>query len=311
MRFIDSKWIYNNVDYAILSKIMKEALIDLYKSNVSVPQRLHLHSKEYKAAYLFMPVVSERLNRVLCKYVGVCSNNAARNLSTINGVAALAQADTGIVDFIFDGAGLTAVRTAGISGASIEALAVDDASILSVFGSSTQAKAQIIAACRLRNIKKINIFYRTKENAVNLAKQIKGLIKADINICNNLEELKNSDIIITATNSKKPLFNDIDLKNSVHICAIGSFRQDMQEVGSDIYANFSVFTDNKESCITESKDLAEPIRMGLLNEDSIINIGSILNKETNPIKNRQTIFKSVGNAAFDLYAADYFSKLAK
>jgi ornithine cyclodeaminase len=307
MNFVDKKEIFEIVDYKELVFEMKSALIDLSKNLVDVPERLHINSKDLDATYLFMPVFGKKLGRVACKYVGVCNNNAKINLPAINGVVILADAKTGVILSMFDAAGLTAARTAAVSGASIDELSVRDAKVLSIFGTSAQAETQIYAACSIRDIEKIYVFYRNKEKAEAFIEKVKSKANTVIELCSDFDKLSESDIIIAATNSKTPLFRlkDAKLKPSVHISAIGSFKPDMQEIDENIYSVFEVFADHKRSCIKESGDLIIPISQGLVNMGDIVEIGSVLENDNSRYRNMQTIFKSVGNAAFDLYAANY------
>ena len=311
MKFIDGESIYSLADYKQLVEVAKRSLFDLSSNRVTVPQRIHINANTLNATYLFMPVFSERLNRVACKYVGVCEKNKELDKPSINGVLTLANAKTGIVEFMFDAAALTAVRTAAISAASIDILSKKESEIISVFGSSTQAYTQIIAACDIRDIKKVHIYYRTKSKAEELCSNLKDKIKSEIQLVDNLSHLGESDIIIAATNTKTPLFylKDVKLKQGVHISAIGSFKKDMQEIDEEIYEKFDVFADHKESCIKESADITVPLSKGLINKNDITEMGSLPENIAASYRSKNTIFKSVGNAAFDLYVADHISKL--
>ncbi len=313
MKFIDGNTIYSLADYKQLVEIAKHSLFDLSNDRVTVPQRIHINTNVLNATYLFMPVFSERLNRVACKYVGVCEQNKKLGIPSINGVLTLADAKTGIVEFMFDAAALTAVRTAAISAASIDILSKKESQTISVFGSSTQAYTQIVAACDIRDIKKVYIYYRTKSKAEELCSNLKDKIKVEIQLTDSLSYLEESDIIIAATNTKTPLFylKDVKLKQGVHISAIGSFKKDMQEIDEKIYEKFAVFTDHKESCIKESADITVPLSKGLINKKDITEMGNLSEDTAASYRNKNTIFKSVGNAAFDLYTADHISKLIK
>ena len=310
MRFIDKKEIYSLADYRELVEIAKKSLMDLSKEKIDVPQRIHINNDDSSATYLFMPSLSKKLGRVACKYVGVCNDNAKIGLASINGIFMLADSKTGVVESILDAASLTAVRTAAISAASVDVLADDNAKIVSIFGSSTQAESQIRAVCSIRNIEKVYLFYRTKEKAEKLKNRLSNL-GVDIELSDDRSCLEISDIIITATNTIKPLFGSNKqerFKDGVHISAIGSFKPNMQEVGECVYRDFVIFVDHKESCIKESGDIILPLSKNLIKEDCINEIGNLLSNNLHSYKHAKTIFKSVGNAAFDLYVADYILK---
>jgi len=311
MRFIDAEKIYKNVKYRELVNEMEKALIELSEKKAIIPQRIHIDSKEYSATYLFMPVFSHVSGAVACKYVSVCENNVDLDLPTINGIVMFADAKTGIPLTLLDATALTATRTAAISGVAINQFASDDSKVLSVFGSGTQAETQVYVACTLRDIKKVYVFSLFKEQAEGFIRKVSKNLEADIEFSNDFSKLEESDIILAATTTKLPLFNigPEKLKNNVHISAIGSFKENMQEIGEQIYTAFKVFVDDKASCIKESGDIIIPLNKGLITENDITEIGTILRKDINYLKSKQTIFKSVGNGLFDLYASKYFSTI--
>lgn len=292
-----------------LIEVMKDALFDLDRHNIIVPDRHHISSSLHDSTYLFMPVYSEKLDKVGFKYVAVCNENSNIGLPVINGVVFLADGKTGIVEAMFDGAKLTALRTGAVGGAAIDILASDDAKVLSVFGTGVQAETQIRASISVRKIEKIYLYYRNKDKANRFVSIIKQYFLGDIILTDNLRFLEESDIIIAATNSKHPLFDSskLNLKEHVHINAIGSFKPDMQEIDSNLYQICSVFADNKDGCIKESGDIILALRDGRIKEDEIINLGAVISSNEN-YKNKRTIFKSVGNAGFDLYSAYMFYK---
>jgi ornithine cyclodeaminase len=291
-------------DFKEIIQEMKNAMSDLANNEIIVPLREHIESQ--KNVFLFMPVLSEKLKKVAFKYVGVCPENLKINLPSINGFVMLADSVTGISEAFFDGATLTAIRTGAIGGAAIDILSSEKAKILTVFGTGPQAETQILAALSVRDIKKIYICGRDESKTENFIEKINKFTDADINCYKSEENLYESDIIIAATNSQKPLFaaDSGKFKADVHINAIGSFRPYMQEISENIYESFNVFVDSK-SALKESGDLIIPIQKGIINKEDIKELGIVVNS-VKKFNNTKTIFKSVGSAAFDLYTANYF-----
>jgi ornithine cyclodeaminase len=304
-KFYSSNDMLSLIDYKELIGEMKKAMSDLALNEIIVPLREHIESGE--SVFLFMPVLSEKLKKVAFKYVGICPENLKINLPSINGFVMIADSNTGMPQAFFDGATLTAMRTGAIGGAAVDMLSSKKAETMTVFGTGAQAETQILAAQSVRDIKKIYICGRNKPKTENFIEKIKKFTDADISLYKSEENLYESDIIIAATNSHKPLFlADLNkFKNDVHINAIGSFRPHMQEIDEIIYANFNVFIDSK-SALIESGDLTIPIKRGKVKKENIRELGKIISETGVKFNNTKTIFKSVGNAAFDLYTANYF-----
>jgi ornithine cyclodeaminase/alanine dehydrogenase-like protein (mu-crystallin family) len=122
--------------------------------------------------------------------------------------------------------------------------------------------------------------------------------------CENSEELCHaSDIIITATGSHHPVVPARgEWWKGKTIIGIGSYKPDMREFPDQLFIDLKqVFVDTKVA-ITESGDLSEPLRSGLINESQIILLSDLIHNRVKPIGETH-FFKSVGMAAFDLYGA--------
>ncbi|MEE4259300.1 MAG: hypothetical protein V2I62_06045, partial [Bacteroidales bacterium] len=120
------------------------------------------------------------------------------------------------------------------------------------------------------------------------------------------KQLKEADIICTATNSQKPLFRRENVKEGVHINAIGSFQPHMQELDPLLVRDARVFVDQAASCLKESGDLVKPILEGIISESHIVGeIGDFLldRIEGRESEDQITLFKSVGVAIQDYAVA--------
>lgn len=104
-----------------------------------------------------------------------------------------------------------------------------------------QAQAHIEAICTVRSIKEVYIINRTKAKALDLQRHYQaavghGYTEITWRVVDKDSEDENravsiADIIVTATNSSKPVFNGKYLKRGVHINAVGTVLwTDLQEL---------------------------------------------------------------------------------
>ena len=120
------------------------------------------------------------------------------------------------------------------------------------------------------------------------------------------EAVENADIICTATTSSRPVFEDRDVKAGTHICAVGSYTPDMQEVPAETLQRARIFVDSRAASLEGAGDLIRPIRAGLFDESHIrgelgeIILGRVSGRES---QKEITYFKSVGIAVQDALAA--------
>lgn len=208
---------------------------------------------------------------------------------------------------MMNGSYLTALRTGAGSGLATDLLANKDSKITSIFGAGVQGRTQLEAVCSVRQIRKAFIFDTDKKRAKEFAEEMSDKLSIPILPSESTRELKEADIICTATNSHTPVFSDNNIKNGVHINAIGSYKPNIREISSDTIRRSKIFVDHKESCLSEAGDLIIPINEGIITKNNIIaELGELLtkNKSIRETKNDITLYKSVGNAVQDIITAN-------
>jgi ornithine cyclodeaminase/alanine dehydrogenase-like protein (mu-crystallin family) len=91
-----------------------------------------------------------------------------------------------------------------------------------------------------------------------------------------------------------------------HINAVGAYRPNTREIGSDVVANAAIVVDSYEAAFKEAGDIVIPIAQGALGrEDIYASIDELVSgaKPASVANNQLTLFKSVGLAIEDLVAA--------
>ncbi len=286
---------------------MEEAFVSLSTKKCYMPQRYVTFLNKNRLALFLKPVAVDELNRAAIKIISQKMMGTVRGVPAIVGVVLVMDLETGEVLSIMDGEYLTALRTGAASGLATKYFARENAKTVAIFGCGAQGKTQLEAVASVRNIIKVWVFDTMKATAEAFVSEMKTRVNAEMEIAENSEVLKQCDIICTATNSEKPLFNYENLKKGVHINAIGSFKPDMQELDPEILKHSKIFIDQKEACLSESGDFLKPIKMGIFAE-SIIH-GEIGGYTLKNISGREsddeiTVFKSVGVAIQDFVVAN-------
>jgi ornithine cyclodeaminase len=122
--------------------------------------------------------------------------------------------------------------------------------------------------------------------------------------------LEKSEVIITATNSKQPLFNGSDktLYEGKLFVGIGSYKPEMREYPDEFFINTDrVYVDTLHA-LEETGDLIFPLKNGYLDKEKILPLSAIFVKST---ERGTYLYKSVGGASFDLFAAKEIFEIAK
>ena len=126
---------------------------------------------------------------------------------------------------------LSEIRTGAVAGLATKHMANEDASSLGVIGSGLQAKAQVEAICAVRPITKVKVYTRTAENRETFAAELRDDLELDAVAVESAEEcISGSDVIVTATGSREPVFAAEWLSPGAHINAIGATTPGRREI---------------------------------------------------------------------------------
>jgi ornithine cyclodeaminase len=307
--------IYLNSEDIIKSITLDEcmdAVEDAYRmyanNEYNMPDRLQVENNDLTS--LYMPCFTKESFGT--KILTVAPNNAKINKTVIDGIMLVNDINTGEVVCMMDGKTLTAIRTGAVGGVGVRHTTSKDAKSVGLIGTGVQGFYQIIYACKARNIENIYLYNRTKEKAINLKKELEKELK-DINIHiaeTSRDLVQNSEIIITATTSYQPVIEeDKELLKGKHIIAIGSYKPDMRELPDALLEIVDTVVIDTDFAKQESGDLYIPIQKGLINDDAIKNMGEFLKENDNiDLKERTTLYKSVGMGLFDMVVANKIYK---
>ena len=130
------------------------------------------------------------------------------------------------------------------------------------------------------------------------------------------EALAYADVIITATTSITPVFEDSDVPDGVHINGVGSYTHTMREVPGETVARATIVVDALAGAMVEAGDILIPISEGKFEASYIYaELGEICAGfkpgRAGLSYKVITFFKSVGNAVQDVAIARYLYAKAR
>ena len=309
MLIINESTLAQLTDWSGLIDEMIKAMIAYEDGDFVMPDRISMGFSNN--SLLLMPAQSGKYFST--KLVSIFPDNPSRNEPVIKGIVVLNNGENGNPVAVLNGAKLTAIRTAAVSAAGIRFTTPEDVSSLGLIGAGVQGMHQILAACTVRPIKRIYILDKFTERSQSfiacLASSIPGVELIRVNSSEEL--IENSEVIITATNSNKPvLADDPVLLRDKHIIAIGSYKPQMRELPDSLFTLIDHCFVDVRFALEESGDIIHPIEMGLLKQKQVIPLGSLIRGKVTADTRRTTLFKLVGMALFDLYTARWFYEKA-
>jgi 1-piperideine-2-carboxylate/1-pyrroline-2-carboxylate reductase [NAD(P)H] len=248
-------------------------------------------------ALLAMPATDGTL--AITKLVTVHPHNRARGLPSVQGEVIVMDARTGQRLALLDGQAVTARRTAALSLLAAQHLASPQAQRgpLLIMGAGVQGKAHLEAFTQWLPRCDVFICARTFDSAEALAHAARqqGVNAQAVGTAADI--LPACGLIITATTSRQPLFDD-RVHDDVFIAAVGAYTPQMAELPADLVRRASLFVDTLEGAQSEAGDL---IQAGV-DWSQVTPLSAVL-AGAKPTPGRPVIFKSVGHALWDLAAA--------
>lgn len=250
---------------------------------------------------LLMPAASA--DGVGIKLVTVTPANPRRGLPLIHGVYVLFAPGTQAPVALIDGAAMTGLRTAAVSGLTTRHVARPDARHLVVIGAGTQGRAHVAAMRAVRPIDRVTVVSRSEAPARRLVADLRasGLEAA----VGGPDAVADADIVCTCTTSGTPVVGGDRLPDGVHVNAIGAYRPDARELDTATMRRGRIVVEQREAALAEAGDLCIPIAEGDLTADAIIAdlaevvAGATVRRHDADV----TVFTSVGLAAEDLAVA--------
>jgi ornithine cyclodeaminase/alanine dehydrogenase-like protein (mu-crystallin family) len=260
------------------------------------PMRTHVETRA--GTLLVMPAFGEP--GVGVKLVTLTPSNPERRLPFIHAVYVLFEAEGQSPVALLDGAALTALRTAAVSGLATRHLARAEAGRLAIFGAGVQARSHLQAMLAVRPIEDVIVVSRTRERADGLVKEagVSARVGAP-------DDVRDRDLVCTCTTSATPVFDGSMLAPGTHVNAVGAYRPDLRELDTETIERARVVVETREAAMEEAGDLLIAMKEGAIGQDHVVADLSEVVRGVTVRRTAQdvTVFKSVGVAFEDLVVA--------
>ncbi len=236
------------------------------------------------------------------KLVTVGRQTPQRTSPLIQGIYVLLDAAELKPVALLDGAALTGLRTAAVSGVATKHLARDDARVLTIFGAGVQARAHLDAMCAVRIIEEVRVVSRTNDSATTFVEEIRaGGMEAFVR---EGDAVADSDIVCTCTTSRTPVFEGEKLAQGAHVNAVGSYRPDVRELDDATLRRATLVVESVEAAAREAGEIHAALGAGIATETDLVELSEVARGERKRHEDGEiTVFKSVGLASEDLVTA--------
>jgi len=240
------------------------------------------------------------------KAIGYNLNNKKLGLPTITAVIILHDPKTSFPVSIMDGTSITAIRTGAAGAVAAKYLARKDSKTIGIIGAGVQARTQLLGLKELFKIDDIRIYDRYIGKSKDFASNMSEKTGNKITVCSNAKDVViESDIIVTATPSMKPIVMDYWVKPGTHINAMGADEPGKEEISPEILKRAKIVVDDRGETIRRG-EINVPISKGIIKPENIhADLEEIVTgKKTGRVSNKEiTLFDGAGVAIEDVAVA--------
>jgi alanine dehydrogenase len=199
------------------------------------------------------------------------------------------------------------MRTGAASGVATQYMARHDAQEVGLFGTGKQARTQLLAVCKVRNIRHVHVYSPNDEHRRQFAHEMRALCQCDIDPVPRPElAAQDKDIVITATSSREPVLSGNWIAEGTHLNVIGSNFLGKAEVDAVAVRRCeSIIVDSKDQARLEAGDFAQALEEGSIHWADVHELGQVIVGRFTGRAHPQdvTLFKSLGIALEDIAVA--------
>jgi alanine dehydrogenase len=195
-------------------------------------------------------------------------------------------------------------KTGAVSAVAARHLARADAGKVGIFGAGKQAVTQLEGLRAVRPIRTIKVYARRTEAREEFCRTMSERLSLPVTPVSRPEEvLADSDIVVTATNAKAPVFDGTLLREGMHVNAIGAHYPEIRELDENALRGRKIVVDTL-FCLEEAGEFVIP---GLGEKDIHAELGEIAaGKKPGRVSPAEiTIFKSAGRGLEYLALANH------
>lgn len=249
------------------------------------------------------------------KLVSLFPNNVAAGYSSHLGLVLLFEPEHGRPVAMLDGAEITAIRTAAVSGLATRLLAREDAGDLVLLGAGEQARSHLEAMLAVRKIRRVRVWSRRRETAEAFAQSEGARHKRFIEPVSEVRDaVAGADLICTVSKAREPILFGEWIAPGAHLNVVGSSIATSAEIDTNAVKRARFFVDYRDSTVHEGGEYLQALKSGDITPDHILGeIGEVANgaKAGRTGADDVTLYKSLGIAAEDLASAHYVLEQAR
>ncbi|MBP2472642.1 ornithine cyclodeaminase [Crossiella equi] len=214
---------------------------------------------------------------VVNKVVSILPDNPARGLPAITATLVVLNPDTGEVDAVLAGGGLTAVRTAAATAVAVDALTDAGAGEVAMLGSGVQGRWHVRALSRVRPLRRVRLWSPNAARRARAAEELSAeLGLAVVPVDGPAAAVEGAEVVVAGTLSHTPVVPTAALAEGATVVSVGSFAPDRHEVDQDLVARARLVVDHIPTAVGHAGPIREAVTTGTRPRSDLVSLGQVL-----------------------------------
>lgn len=227
-------------------------------------------------------------------------------LPTIQGIIIVSDASNGKVLALMDSIEITIIRTGAATGVAAKYLSRKNSKTVLICGCGNQGRISLHALKKVRDIETVYAYDIDDNASRKFASKVGDELGIEIRTIKDIETvLKQSDICVTCTPSKKYFIDRALISPGTFIAAVGSDSEEKHEIDPSLIANCKLVADSIDQCATIG-ELHHALQLGIVIKDNVYaELGDVIAglRPGRESEDEIIIFDSTGTAIQDVAAA--------
>ncbi len=297
MLFLKETPVETIIPMAQAIEAVEESLAETSRGNAVVLPRRRIHH----ANRMLFGVLPGSFKGTMGAYLQTDRDRAIHHETVI-----LYSVETGEPLILFQDCAINELRTGAAGGVGAKYLAPPDARRVAVIGSEKHAFTQLQAVCAVRPIDAVRVFSPTPAHRVQFADRVRAKLGLDVTAEESVEAaLETADIVITATNAQRPVFEGRSLRPGMHVTSIanGDKTRVREEIDRDTMTRAArVCVTSRATVQANESDVFRAVRDGVLDWEGVTELGDVVlgNVPGRVAPDETTLFKLQGLGIMDL-----------
>ena len=284
-------------------RVVEQAFRAQAAGAVRMPPKVYLTLPDGISDFRAMPAYLARPAACGMKWVNVHPKNRAKGLPTVMAIIVINDPATGFPLAVLDGLSVTRIRTGASAGVAAKTLARRRSAVVGLVGCGAQALSQLHALAERFALQEVRVWGYRRGESRRFCRQMRRRIPAAlVPVATVASCVREADIVVTITPSRRPLVMRDWIRPGTHINAIGADAPGKQELDPRLLREAIVVVDDRAQAI-HGGEINVPIAKGQFRPAAIrAALGDVLLGRAAGRTSPQdiTIFDSTGLAVHDV-----------